>query len=451
MSKPVKWTLLVLLLALLAGVGVRFGVTRQRERAYQNALHEAQALYASGDYAAAKTAYEALGLSGEAADCAAQLELLEKKERLLRAEKLLEAGEYLDARDAFLALGDFENAAQRALECELRRAKELLMGGRFREGIELLEELGDYPGAAEKITEAREAQYAKALEATYACRMDEAIALWNELGDYRDGRTLRDRCLARVAAMAAGTDEPIRASEYSGKDLGGGTLYWVRLGLVYVPKDAGPETRCMIFWPGGYDESLANSYLSEYASSPNLPNALMLLCYANGYSDPVEKIEDCYRTLEQAGIENNVFLHDLVLCGASMGAYTACQGAAELYRDHGLAARCVLTFDAGNHWEEPSRIMTPEQCDLAAEAGTSFKLLEFGGIGMNKRAIELMVAHGDDVTIVEVAEGGHYSIITDAMRAGMIDWALGVGERPDNGNYKYIPLDRNSTYPRGQA
>ena len=111
----------------------------------------------------------------------------------------------------------------------------------------------------------------------------------------------------------------------------------------------------------------------------------------------------------------------------------------------------MLTFDAGNHWEEPSRIMTPEQCDLAAEAGTSFKLLEFGGIGMNKRAIELMVAHGDDVTIVEVAEGGHYSIITDAMRAGMIDWALGVGERPDNGNYKYIPLDRNSTYPRGQA
>ena len=449
MSKPVKWTLLVLLLALLAGVGVRFGVTRQREKAYQNALHEAQALYASGDYAAAKTAYEALGLSGEAADCAAQLELLEKTERLLKAE--IPVGELILEKGRRVVGLVCEGSAVGVQIGKHQGPGHMLMGGRFREGIELLEELGDYPGAAEKITEAREAQYAKALEATYACRMDEAIALWNELGDYRDGKLLRDRCLARVAAMAAGTDEPIRASEYSGKDLGGGTLYWVRLGLVYVPKDAGPETRCMIFWPGGYDEALANSYLSEYAYSPNLPNALMLLCYANGYSDPVEKIEDCYRTLEQAGIENNVFLHDLVLCGASMGAYTACQGAAELYRDHGLAARCVLTFDAGNHWEEPSRIMTPEQCDLAAEAGTSFKLLEFGGIGMNKRAIELMVAHGDDVTIVEVAEGGHYSIITDAMRAGMIDWALGVGERPDNGNYKYIPLDRNSTYPRGQA
>ena len=57
MSKPVKWTLLVLALALLAGVGVRFGVARHREKAYKNALLEAQTLYASGDYAAAKTAY----------------------------------------------------------------------------------------------------------------------------------------------------------------------------------------------------------------------------------------------------------------------------------------------------------------------------------------------------------------------------------------------------------
>ncbi len=450
MSRIVKWTLCVLLLILLTAAGVFVVTKRVRMQERQEAITEAQALADAGDYAAAQAAYETLGMAEEAARCEEQLELEEKRERLHQAETLLADGAYLDARDAFLSLGDFEDAAQRARESDFRRAGAMLAEGRYREGISLLEELEDWPGAADAIAEAREAQYEKALEATYACRMDEAIALWDELGDYRDGPRLRDRCLARVAAMAAGTDEPIRASEYSGKDLGGGTLYWVRLGLVYVPKDAGPETRCMIFWPGGYDEALSNNYLSEYANSPDLPNAIMLLCYANGYSDPELKIEDCYRTLEQAGIENNVFLHDLVLCGASMGAYTACQGAAEIYRDHGLAARYVLTFDAGNHWEEPSRIMTPEQCDAAAEAGTSFMLLEFGGIGMNKRAIELMVAHGNDVTIVEVAEGGHYSIITDAMRAGMIDWALGKGARPDNGNYRYIPLDRNSTYPRGQ-
>ena len=281
--------------------------------------------------------------------------------------------------------------------------------------------------------------------------MEEAAALWDELGDYRDAVKLRERCLARIAAIAEGGGEAIFESGYYGRDNRTGKVYTCRLGLIYVPDDAGPETGCMIFWPGGYDEALANNYLTEYVNYTSLPNAIMLLCYANGYSDPEYKIEECCRMLEQAAIEHNVFLHDLVLCGASMGAYTACQGAAELYRDHGLAARAVLTFDAGNHWEEPTRTMSPEQCDAAAEAGTAYLLLEFGGIGMNKRPIELMVAHGIDVTIVEVKEGGHYSIISDAMRAGMIDWALGQGTRPDTWNYRYIPLDRNSTYPYGST
>ncbi|MCR5576477.1 MAG: hypothetical protein K6F56_05660 [Oscillospiraceae bacterium] len=450
MTKAIKWIVLVLLLSLVTAAGIRFGVTRHREKEYRRALSEAETLYAAGDYAAAQSAYEALGLTDEAADCEAQLALLAQRAQLREAEALLEAGQYEKAKAAFLALGDFEDAAQRARECDYRQALALLEDGQTRGALDLLEALGDYPGAAEKIIECREAQYAKALEATYACRMEEAIALWDELGDYRDGSILRERCLARINAVDEGPDEQFTLSTYYGAHNRTGRVYNCRLGLLYVPDDAGADTGCMIFWPGGYDEVLANNYLAEYADYETLPNAIMLLCYANGYSDPELKIEDCYRTLERAGIEYNVFLHDLVLCGASMGAYTACQGAAEIYRDHGLAARAVLTFDAGNHWEEYSRTMSPEQCDAAAEAGTAYLLLEFGGIGMNKRPIELMVAHGVNVTIVEVAEGGHYSIITDAMRAGMIDWALGRGTPPDNGNYRYIPLDRSSTYPRGQ-
>ena len=272
---------------------------------------------------------------------------------------------------------------------------------------------------------------------------------WNELGDYRDSMKLKQRCLDRIVAMAEGTDEPVNYSEYAGYDLGKGILYYHRLGLIYVPKDAGPETSCLIFYPGGYDEALANNYLTEYVYAPDPPNAIMLLCYANGYGHVADKVEDSYRALEQAAIENNVFLHDLVLCGASMGAYTACQGAAILYENHGLAAKRVMTFDAGMHWEVESHVMTPEQCDSTAKAGTRFYLFEFGGVGMNKRAIELMVAHGNDVTVVECAGGGHYGIITDAIEYGMIDWALGRGERPVNSNYKYYPLDRSSTYPYG--
>ena len=257
------------------------------------------------------------------------------------------------------------------------------------------------------------------------------------------------RCLNRIVAMNEAPEEPVRYSEYAGYDLGRGILYYHRLGLIYVPKDAGPETTCMIFYPGGYDEALANNYLTEYVYGADPPNAIMLLCYANGFGHEADKVEDSWRTLEQAALENNVFLHDLVLCGASMGAYTACQGAAILYENYGVCTKTVMTFDAGMHWEMDGHTLTPTQCDSTAKAGTHFYLFEFGGVGMNKRAIELMVAHGNNVTVVECAGGGHYGIITDAMEYGMLDWALGRGERPVNSNYTYYPLDKNSTYPYG--
>ena len=448
-GKHVLTIVLVLVITAMAALGAWYGWRFWKERQYQDAVAAAETLYTSGNYEAARKAFGTLGLADRVRDCDAQLVRLANEKAYAQAEALLAAGDYLSAKDAFLALADFGDAAQRARECDYRRAEDYARQDRFQEAISLLGTLGDYPGAQELQDTYRDTLYDRALEATYACRMDEAVQRWNELGDYRDSARLRQRCLDRIVTMAEGTDEPVNYSEYAGTDLGKGILYYHRLGLIYVPKDAGPETGCMIFYPGGYDEALANNYLTEYVYSPDPPNAIMLLCYANGYGHVADKVEDSYRALEQAAIENNVFLHDLVLCGASMGAYTACQGAAILYENHGLAAKRVLTFDAGMHWEVESHVMTPEQCDSTARAGTQFYLLEFGGVGMNKRAIELMVVHGNDVTIVECAGGGHYGIITDAIEYGMIDWALGRGDRPVNSNYKYYPLDRNSTYPYG--
>ena len=116
MSKRIKWTLFVLALVMIAVICVRFGVARKREGEYQNALAEAQAMAAAGDYAAAQRAYEALGLTDEAADCAAKSALAGQQAQAREAEALLEAGEYEKAKAAFLALGDFEDAAQRARE-----------------------------------------------------------------------------------------------------------------------------------------------------------------------------------------------------------------------------------------------------------------------------------------------------------------------------------------------
>ena len=449
MSKGKKRILAAVLVLLLLALGGLVGFRIWKDHQYKQALEQAMEYQTTGQYREARDAYLALGMESEAAACEAELVRMEKEAAYADAEALLTAGDYLEAKDAFLALGDFGDAAQRALECDYRRAEDYARQDRLREAISLLDTLSDYPGAQERMDTYRDTLYDRALEATYACRLDEAVQRWNELGDYRDSESLKKRCLERIVTMAEGTDEPVRYSEYAGYDLGKGILYYHRLGLIYVPKDAGPETNCMIFYPGGYDEALANNYLTEYVYAPDPPNTLMLLCYANGYGHVADKVEDSYRALEQAALENNIFLHDLVLCGASMGAYTACQGAAILYEEHGLRTKMVMTFDAGMHWEVESHVMSPEQCDSTAKAGTRFMLLEFGGVGMNKRAIELMVAHGNDVTIVECAGGGHYGIITDAIEYGMIDWALGCGDRPVNSNYSYYPLDRNSTYPYG--
>ena len=449
MSKKTKRLLAAVLVLLLLALGGLVGWRLWKDKQYSEALQTAMEYRDTGRYLEARDLYLSLNLSAEAAECEALRVQQEQENAYAAAESLLESGSYLDAKDAFLALGDYQDAHMRALECDYRRAEDYAQNDRLSEAISLLESLSDYPGAEELLNNCRDTLYDRALQATYACRLDEAVQRWNELGDYRDSLKIKQRCLDRIVTMAEGTDEPVNYSEYAGTDLGSGILYYHRLGLIYVPKDAGPETGCMIFYPGGYDEALANNYLTEYVYAPDPPNAIMLLCYANGYGHVADKVEDSYRALEQAAIENNVFLHDLVLCGASMGAYTACQGAAILYENHGLAAKRVLTFDAGMHWEVESHVMTPEQCDSTARAGTQFYLLEFGGVGMNKRAIELMVVHGNDVTVVECAGGGHYGIITDAIEYGMIDWALGRGDRPVNSNYKYYPLDRNSTYPYG--
>ena len=445
MAKILK-RILVFLLVLLIAAGGAFGLVRYRaEKRHREALDAAEALYAGGDYEAAEAAFSDLGLPDRAEDCAAQLLRL----RYEAAEALLDSGKFPDAKAAFLALGDYADASRRAWDCDLRLAGSYADEGRYSEALALLETLGDAPESAALAETCRAGLYDKALAVTYACRMEEAAALWEELGGYRDSKALRERCLRRIAAAEAGTDEPVRYSEYAGTDLGAGMLYYHRLGLIYVPKDAGPETTCMIFYPGGYDEALANGYLTEYLYTPEPPNAIMLLCYANGYYDMAAKVEDSCRALEQAALENNVFLHDLVLCGASNGAYTACRGAAQLFEDYGLPVKIVMTFDAGMHWELEDHTLSPEQCDSTAKAGTKFMLLEGGGVGMNKRAIELMVAHGNDVTVVECAAAGHYGIIYDAMHYGMIDWALGRGPLPENANYSYYPLDRQSTYPYG--
>lgn len=406
--------------------------------------NKADALLANGDFVAAKAEFEKIGETERMADCDYAYTL----SRLDRAEALMEQGRLELAKAELVLLGDFENAPEILLECEYRMAKKLLEDGSAADALELAKRLDEHPQAAELVSQAQELIYQEAVQYAYACNMDEAMARLVKIPGYNDADRLYKRCLDRVVRLETGWSEPVKYSEYAGRKLENGTLYWHNMGLIYVPAECTAETTAMIFYPGGYDESLANGYMEQYLYGyyGALPDAIMLFCYSNGFYDMETKIEQAHAALEQAAMENNVFLHDVAVIGASNGAYTAAHTAVWLYEKQGISAKYVMTLDAGQHWESFMPNLSTADCDVMAETGTKFYLVEGDGVGMNKLAIQTMVAHKMDVTIVHAQNYGHYSIIYDAMEQGLFAFVMG-GELPQNESYKYIKLDKNSSYP----
>ncbi len=407
--------------------------------------NRADSYFAAGDFAAAKVEFEKIGETERMAEC----DHAYTASRLERAALLMEAGELEEAKAELVILGNFENAPEVLLECEYRMARRMKENGEYADALELVKRLDKHPEAAALTTEIQELIYQQALLAAYECRMDEAMAEFNRIREYKDSARLYQRCSDRIVHMLTGWSEPVNYSEYAGQDVGSGKMYWHRLGLIFVPHECDTQTTAMIFFPGGYDQSLANGYMADYLSGwyGELPNAIMLFCYSNGYGDFESKIADAHAALEQAAMENNVFLHDVALIGASNGAYTAAHAAVWLYENQGISVKNVVTLDAGQHWESFMPVLSTDECDIMVRSGTKFLLVEGDGVGMNKLAIQTMVAHGMDVTIAHVRDYGHYSIIYDAMEQGIFNWAMGGGELPVNDNYTYHKLDRNSSYP----
>ena len=198
MSKKTKHILTAVLVLLLLALGGLVGWRLWKDKQYDKALQTALEYREAGRYQEARDLYLSLNLRAEADECEALRVQQEKESAYAAAEALLDSGSYLDAKEAFLALGEFEDAALRAQECDYRRAEDYAKSDRLSEAISLLGTMNDYPGAEELMNTCRETLYDRALEATYACRLDEAVQRWNELGDYRDSLKIKQRCLDRI-------------------------------------------------------------------------------------------------------------------------------------------------------------------------------------------------------------------------------------------------------------
>ena len=435
--------ILIIVLCLVCAAGGFFAIREYRQnQEIKNNLAQAEALYAAGDYESAKLWYAQNGLSDK-------MELCDRKQlekEYDAAAALFDSGDYENAKAAFTALAGYSDSEDYITRCDFMLAKAVADSGELYSAISMLDRLGSYPEALELAAELRHELYLQAQQLAYECRMDEAIELLGKLGDDADAQRLMRRCKDWKEKSAAGYEKPILDPyrvTYTGET---GKVYTTNIGPVYVPDECSSETRCLIFYPGGYDEALPNGYFWQFFQSTNA-NAICVFSLTNGYFGMDIRAESAYQILEQIAIERGVFLHDMVVSGVSMGGYTAMHSIVDYYVNHDLSVKTALIFDAGNDWLEIDHILSAEDCDIAAEVGTEFFLFEGPREGMNKTAIRTMVIHGCNVSVVKCENWAHDSMVPDAMILGIFDYYLGAKKEVVSLNYTYYPLDKDSLYP----
>lgn len=157
------------------------------ESRYKNAAE----LYASGRYAEAQVAFEALG---NYKDSREQVTECVNAAAYDAAEALYASGRYAEAQAAFEALGAYKDSAARAEECrnailasDYSAAVSLMEKGRYAEAKTAFEALGDYRDSKDKATECgNEIDYIAAADLYKAGDYAAAAAAFQRLGGYKD-------------------------------------------------------------------------------------------------------------------------------------------------------------------------------------------------------------------------------------------------------------------------
>lgn len=406
-------------------------------------LSTAARLMDSGDYMQAKSWYEKIHDVKKIRQC----DDAYAEQRYQKAAGDMERGEYDDAKALLKELGDYRNSAELADKCDYLKAIALSNDGKYSEAVAVFETLGDYSDSTAWLEAARERLYQQATRLTYELELESARPLWAQLGDYRDSEELLRRCDRLLTLKADETRQKLLVPEnlYSVED--DIVRYNCELGYVAVPKECNDDTRFFIYFPGGREIEISLDVFAYYSMAP-APNTIGVFLHNNGLSDMESKTAAALDMLEQVAMECGVFVHDLMVCGSSLGVYPTINSVVYCYEDHGISVDCALLLDAGNDWLELDLLPSLEGWAMAAEAGTDFYIFEGPGVGMNRLAIRTMVNSGNSATVVICYDDDHEQITLDAMGMGIMDWALGERTKDfDSIYYRFVPLYPGSTYP----
>ena len=164
------------LAALVLAGGAYVGMTMIAPRLqYQKAVEA----FNNGDYEQAEESFLALGDYSDSAEYALDC-------RYEKAMARLNAGSAEDlaaAREIFAALGGHQDAAAMVTECDYRQALLALEAGDRDGATAMLEALGDYQDSAETL---KRIAYMNGEDLLEAGEMEQARAIFEELGEYED-------------------------------------------------------------------------------------------------------------------------------------------------------------------------------------------------------------------------------------------------------------------------
>lgn len=406
-------------------------------------IDRAEELARAGKYMAAREWYARIGSRAKMDEC----ELLDREARYIAARGDMGRGYYVRAGMAFRALGEYRDCESLAKECDYMKACYYADRGQYRLAFAAFERLGDYSDARARIEQTRELLYQDALTRTYSLRLDEAAELWSRLGDYKDGPSVAERC-DRIRALLAdeGREKLLRPEKKYGS-YPPVTMYSCDCGYIVLPEECDADTRFLLYYPGGWEQTISLDFVADYLLAPP-ENTIALLLYSNGVRDPEDMNRRAVAALEEAAAEKGVFVHELLVCGSSLGAYAAMQSVVNCYEELDMAVDCVLLLDAGLDWSVTE--LLPDEKDLAlmAETGADIYLFEEPWVGMDKYPIRRMVENGNRVTLVACANEEHEAISHDALGKGVLGWALGDRESDYvSDDYRFVRLTTDSTYP----
>ncbi len=118
------------------------------------------------------------------------------KDNYAQAEALREDEKYIEAAAIYAELGDFSDAAEKALLCRYNSALVLESEGKYNEAKAVYVALGDYKDSAAKATSC---DYNEAIAILEAGKYDEAAEKFKALGNYLDCSIKAEECTYKKA------------------------------------------------------------------------------------------------------------------------------------------------------------------------------------------------------------------------------------------------------------